>query len=89
MAAFDLLEEEEAFDPALRSNGAVVRRDDGLRLHVRRDSPEYFFEQGLFEREQAEPGLLMRKDRADGCLISVTITAVALGLVVLYRLLIS
>lgn len=51
MATFELLE-EEAFDPALRSNGAVVRRDDGLRLHIRRGSPEYFFEQGLVEREQ-------------------------------------
>ena len=51
MATFELLE-EEAFDPALRSNGAVVRRDDGLRLHIRRGSPEYFFEQGLVKREQ-------------------------------------
>ena len=51
MATFELLE-EEAFDPALRSNGAVVRRDDGLRLHIRRGSPEYFFEQGLVEQEQ-------------------------------------
>ena len=51
VAAFELVE-EEAFDPALRSNGAVVLRDDGLRLHIRRGSPEYFFEQGLVEREQ-------------------------------------
>ena len=50
-ATFKLLE-EEAFDPALRSNGAVVRRDDGLQLHIRRGSPEYFFEQGLVMREQ-------------------------------------
>ena len=48
---FELLE-EEAFDPALRSNGAVVRRDDGLQLHIRRGSPEYFFDQGLIDREQ-------------------------------------
>ena len=48
---FELLE-EEAFDPALRSNGAVVRRDDGLRLHIRRGSPEYFFDQGLIDRAQ-------------------------------------
>jgi hypothetical protein len=89
MATFELLE-EEAFDPALRSNGAVVRRDDGLRLHVRRDSPEYFFlSRDYLSESRAEPGLLMRKDRAYGCSVSVTITAVALGLVVLYRLLIS
>jgi hypothetical protein len=49
--AFDILE-EEAFDPTLRSNGAVVRREDGLQLHIRRGSPEYFFEQGLIERGQ-------------------------------------
>jgi Mg2+-importing ATPase len=55
-ANFELLE-EEAFDPALRSNGAVVRREDGLRLHIRRGSPEYFFEQGLVEREQVESWL--------------------------------
>lgn len=48
---FELLE-EEAFDPALRSNGAVVLREDGLRLHIRRGSPEYFFDQGLVEREK-------------------------------------
>ena len=49
--AFELLE-EEAFDPRLRSNGAVVRREDGLRLHIRRGSPEYFLEQGLMEGNQ-------------------------------------
>jgi len=43
---FELLE-EEAFDPILRSNGAVVRRSDGLRLHIRRGSPEYFFGLGM------------------------------------------
>ncbi len=48
---FDI-QEEEAFDPALRSNGAVVHRDDGLQLHIRRGSPEYFIEQGLIEHEQ-------------------------------------
>jgi Mg2+-importing ATPase len=51
MSAFKLLE-EEAFDPALRSNGAIVRRDDGLQLHIRRGSPEYFLEQGLMSQEQ-------------------------------------
>lgn len=49
--AFKLLE-EEAFDPALRSNGAVVSGPDGVRLHIRRGGPEYFFEQGLIERSQ-------------------------------------
>lgn len=50
--AFTILE-EEAFDPVLRSNGAVVRRADGLQLHIRRGSPEYFHEQGLIDRGQA------------------------------------
>ena len=48
---FELLE-EEAFDPALRSNGAVVRRADGLSLHIRRGSPDYFFEQRLVQPDQ-------------------------------------
>ncbi len=39
--------EEEAFDPTMRSNGAVVERKDGMRLHIRRGSPEYFIEQKL------------------------------------------
>ncbi len=47
---FEMLE-EEAFDPKLRSNGAVVRRSDGLRLHIRRGSPEYFFELGVAARQ--------------------------------------
>ncbi len=51
VGTFRLLE-EEAFDPELRSNGAVVCRDDGIRLHIRRGSPEYFFDQGLIEHEQ-------------------------------------
>jgi len=56
VATFRLLE-EEAFDPELRSNGAVVCREDGLRLHIRRGSPEYFFEQGLIEQRQVEAWL--------------------------------
>jgi Mg2+-importing ATPase len=51
LAAFELLE-EEAFDPAVRSNGAVVRLNDGSRLHIRRGSPEYFFERDLAPREK-------------------------------------
>ncbi len=51
LAAFELLE-EEAFDPAVRSNGAVVRLGDGSRLHIRRGSPEYFFERDLAPREK-------------------------------------
>lgn len=39
--------EEEAFDPALRSNGAQLVHHTGAPLHVRRGSPEYFLEQGL------------------------------------------
>lgn len=53
---FELLE-EEAFDPKLRSNGAVVSRQDSLRLHIRRGSPEYFFELGLADREWVGPWL--------------------------------
>lgn len=55
--AFELLE-EEAFDPALRSNGVVVRRNDGLWLHIRRGSPEYFFERGLVDPKQVEAWLM-------------------------------
>lgn len=39
--------QEEAFDPALRSNGVVVRHKGGRQLHVRRGSPEYFASLGL------------------------------------------
>lgn len=42
-----ILVQEEAFDPALRSNGAVVKQADGTALHIRRGSPEYFFGEGL------------------------------------------
>lgn len=50
--------EEEAFDPKLRSNGAIVRRTDGLTLHIRRGSPEYFLTQGLVARERVNAWLL-------------------------------
>jgi Mg2+-importing ATPase len=46
------LEEEEPFDPTLRSNGAKVRHTDGSLLHIRRGSPEYFIAQGLVRREE-------------------------------------
>ena len=45
------LVQEEAFDPALRSNGAIVKQTDGTTLHIRRGSPEYFFGQGLISRD--------------------------------------
>ena len=61
---FELLE-EEAFDPELRSNGAVVRRDDGLRLHIRRGSPEYFFEQGLID-DQDQVGAWLADEERQG-----------------------
>ena len=51
VSTFKLLE-EEAFEPALRSNGAIVRRNDGLQLHIRRGSPEYFFEEGLIDQKR-------------------------------------
>jgi Mg2+-importing ATPase len=41
------LHEEEAFDPAQRSNGAVVQAEYGPRIHIRRGSPEYFLEQKM------------------------------------------
>ncbi|AGB49578.1 P-type ATPase, translocating [Methanomethylovorans hollandica DSM 15978] len=40
---------QEAFDPAVRSNGAVVIHTDGTQLHIRRGSPEYFDTQGLID----------------------------------------
>ncbi|MCK9355839.1 MAG: HAD-IC family P-type ATPase [Dehalococcoidia bacterium] len=60
--AFKLVE-EEAFEPALRSNGAIVRRDDGLQLHIRRGSPEYFLEQRLVSRERVGAWLLDEERR--------------------------
>ena len=50
---FQLLE-EEAFDPTLRSNGAIVSSKDGLKIHIRRGSPEYFFGKGLISKEQVQ-----------------------------------
>jgi Mg2+-importing ATPase len=52
-----VLEEEEPFDPALRSNGAKVRHVDGALLHIRRGSPEYFIEQGLIRKDVVEEWL--------------------------------
>ncbi|NLY35900.1 MAG: HAD-IC family P-type ATPase [Tissierellia bacterium] len=40
---------EEAFDPAIRSNGAIVRHSSGTELHIRRGSQEYFHDQGLID----------------------------------------
>ena len=70
---FELLE-EEAFDPALRSNGAVVRRDDGLRLHVRRGSPDYFIEQGLVGRDELA-GWLADEERQGHRVLGVSYSA--------------
>ncbi len=53
---FQILQ-EEAFDPSLRSNGSILRLKDGSQLHIRRGSPEYFFEQGLIDREHLGPWL--------------------------------
>lgn len=39
--------EEEAFDPSIRSNGAVVKLKDGNILHIRRGGIEYFFSLGV------------------------------------------
>jgi Mg2+-importing ATPase len=48
LSTFEIIE-EEAFDPALRSNGAVAKRDDGLMVRIRRGSPEYFVSQNLID----------------------------------------
>ena len=53
VASFTLLE-EEAFDPAMRSNGAIVQVET-KKLHIRRGSPEYFVEQGFVKKEQIAP----------------------------------
>jgi Mg2+-importing ATPase len=45
------LVEEEPFDPELRSNGAVLQTGAGGTLHIRRGSPEYFFNQGLVDKD--------------------------------------
>ncbi|HOX86136.1 MAG TPA: HAD-IC family P-type ATPase [bacterium] len=55
--------EEEAFDPALRSNGARVRREDGSELHIRRGSPEYFLSQGMVKRDQIKDWLIQEERR--------------------------
>ncbi len=52
------LTEEEAFDPGQRSNGAIVRHANGSTLHIRRGSPEYFFDQGIVSRELVETWLI-------------------------------
>ncbi len=56
LAAYKLIE-EEAFDPAQRSNGAVIQIADGTQIHIRRGSPEYFLEQGLPGLDGAEEWL--------------------------------
>ena len=43
--------EEEAFDPALRSNGVRVRTREGGLLHIRRGSPEVFIAAGLVDQD--------------------------------------
>ena len=49
---------EEAFDPSIRSNGAIVSHTDGTKVHIRRGSPEYFFEQNLINDENINQWLL-------------------------------
>jgi Mg2+-importing ATPase len=50
--------QEEAFDPALRSNGAIVKFMDETQFHIRRGSPEYFLNQGLVAKETVDSWLL-------------------------------
>ncbi|WP_068623298.1 cation-translocating P-type ATPase [Trichococcus ilyis] len=59
---FRLLQ-EEAFDPALRSNGAIVKRTDGTTWHIRRGSPEYFFGEGLVSRAAVEDWLQAEEEK--------------------------
>ena len=58
------LVEEEAFDPALRSNGALLEYGDGRKLHVRRGSPEYFIEQGIVSSEVV--GAWLQSEESNG-----------------------
>ncbi len=48
---------EEAFEPALRSNGAIVKDARGNQIHIRRGAPEYFIEQGLIDQALVEEWL--------------------------------
>ncbi|MFZ2435029.1 MAG: HAD-IC family P-type ATPase, partial [Trichococcus flocculiformis] len=58
-----ILVQEEAFDPALRSNGAVVKQADGSTLHIRRGSPEYFFGEGLISRDTVADWLQAEEEK--------------------------
>lgn len=62
---------EEAFEPELRSNGAIVERNDGVTLHVRRGSPEYFFEQGIINKEKVQ-GWLDKQEKKGHRVIGVS-----------------
>jgi Mg2+-importing ATPase len=57
------LAQEEAFDPALRSNGAIVKQADGKKLHIRRGSPEYFFGEGLIFRDAVADWLQTEEEK--------------------------
>ncbi len=57
LAGYKVLE-EEGFDPALRSNGALVQTPSGSRVHIRRGSPEYFLGQGLAGMDSLNAWLL-------------------------------
>ncbi len=49
---------DESLSPAIRSNGAIVRHEDGTQVHIRRGSPEYFIDQGLIQEENVHDWLL-------------------------------
>lgn len=53
---FEVLK-EESFDPSIRSNGVIVLDPEGKKVHIRRGSPEYFFQQGLFPEKRMEQWL--------------------------------
>ncbi|MEY2665796.1 MAG: hypothetical protein RLZZ480_901 [Candidatus Parcubacteria bacterium] len=55
---------EESFDPALRSNGAIVSQGN-TTLHIRRGSPEYFFNQGLIHKQDVTSWLVSEEAKGN------------------------
>ncbi len=45
---------EEAFDPAIRSNGVILHDHQGNQLHIRRGSPDYFSSLNLLAPQALE-----------------------------------
>ncbi len=62
VASFEILR-HEAFDPALRSNGVLVRGRDGRELYIRRGSPEAFLKLAEADGQRAQSWLAQEEDR--------------------------